>query len=200
VQLRKISINTYRSVILQYLQRHEYNVYDRTYWTCVQPDYFYILAGKCQMMGKYHWKLFRQVLREMYYRYPNAGDSRAVIGDMNAYPDCSGHPVGSHSTGYSVDVCYFTTTKNNFTQSGYTPIGEKTTPLWDEEDELINFDTERNRKFVLLIRQAFPHVRVLVDKRLKAVFASDLDWVWGGKPRKWNHHLHMHIELGKIEQ
>lgn len=150
------------------------------------------------MMGKYHWKLFRQVLREMYYRHLSSGDPRTVIGDMNASPDCDGHPSGSHSTGYSIDICYFTTAQNNFTQNCYTPHGEKTTRLWDSEDKLINFDKDRNREFVLLVRQAFPSAQILVDERLKSRFAPDLDWVYGNAPRKWNHHLHMHIFLGEI--
>jgi len=62
----------------------------------------------------------------------------------------------------------------------------------------VNFDVERNRLFVKMLKDAFPHVFVLVDRRLKARFAPSLDWVKGDTPKHYNHHTHMHVEMGKI--
>ena len=89
---------------------------------------------------------------------------------------------------------YFTTGPTNHTQ--YLPPGEERTEIWDG-DQLINFDTERNRLFAILLKEAFPRTRILVDERLKAVFARNLDWVVGNDPYQWNHHIHMHVNLGR---
>jgi len=78
------------------------------------------------------------------------------------------------------------------------PRGETRTEIWDGE-RLMNFDAKRNRLFMKLLRDAFPYVTVLMDKRIKAVCAPDLRWVYGNAPKKWNHHLHMHVELGALK-
>jgi len=37
-----------------------------------------------------------------------------------------------------------------------------------------------------------------MDKRIKAKCANDLYYVKGNEPKKWNHHIHMHLELGEL--
>ena len=78
------------------------------------------------------------------------------------------------------------------------PCGQARTEIWDG-DKLVNFDVERNRLFVKLLKEAFPHVVVLMDERIKAACAPDLGWVHGNPPMKWNHHTHMHVEAGKLK-
>ena len=63
----------------------------------------------------------------------------------------------------------------------------------------MNFDVERNRLFVKLLKEAFPHVVVLMDERIKATCAPDLGWVHGNPLMKWNHHTHMHVETGSLD-
>ena len=77
------------------------------------------------------------------------------------------------------------------------PKGEKRTEIWNG-NKLVNFDTERNRLFVRLLKQAFKNVTIFVDKRLKSKFAANFEWVVGNKPKQYNHHTHMHVEMGKI--
>jgi hypothetical protein len=173
----------------------EYNPRFTGWWRRIYSSYAFIMAGKCPMMAKYHWEVFKAVLYDMYWRSKEHVCPETSLGDGNAHHGCPGHPGNSHGTGMAIDVNYYTMGPNNHTQ--YVPPGETKTKIWSANNELINFDTGRNRVFCQSLHEVFPDVRIIMDRRIKAVVAPDLKYVQGDRPMHRNHHIHMHVSLGE---
>lgn len=96
------------------------------------------------------------------------------------------HPPGTHKSGYTVDLCYYTTGAHNCTQT----VGDvKRIELFDANGQLLLdptgkfwiLDVERNFELYCILFTAFPKGRCHVDARIGKRIIE-----WGKNHRKIN--------------
>jgi len=152
-----------------------------------------------------HAQVLAWIARQVYHRFPDRLDRRMWIGDCTPWSgDCPHHPAGTHSNNRAVDLNYYTLMDSHATH--YTAdYSRNLLWIWDRSDHdrvgypeslLPIFDAERNRYAYELIAKAFPGSRIMTNTALYDAMRPLPVQVSHTEGRLWNHHLHVHIDLG----
>lgn len=180
------------------------------------PYWIYGGNDSCSNLFWNHQKAVEVVAMSIFHDYPKAFDRRLSIGDScPRRGGCPHHPVGSHSTLYSLDVNYYTIGHSNTTQ--YRPGTETDdinmiTKIWEKMGRVLIpgvFDWERNFVFFYRLKQIFPRCTVSINSVLKEVIMDKLKikcnlrmlpkadrFISSTVGMTFNHHVHAHINLG----
>jgi len=170
---------------------------------------YWLYAGYCPYMLADHAQVLAWIARVIYHRFPDRLDRRLWIGDCTPWTgNCPGHPDGTHSNNRSLDLNYYTFEDNHATH--FTEdYSRNLLWIWDRTDHdrvgyaetlLPIFDAQRNFECWKLIAEAFPQCRIMTNTALYEAMRSCAgalpQQVSHTEGRLWNHHLHVHIDLG----
>ena len=166
------------------------------HWTSNDTGYIYL--------AREYLAILNLIAHIVDIKYPDGdwlilGDCTAASGDHIyhniGYPSVDGY--------YVLDVNYFTTGHN---VTHYPYGGYDTETIWLDVDgypyTLLDetvFQTEKNYYFCTLVKMCFPQSGMATNIGIYDTFSALGDPMvsYSGDQESYNHHLHMHINLGK---
>jgi len=161
-----------------------------------------------------YFQILELCVRETNFQFPNRLAPKIVILDAgSASGICPNHTTHNGYPPQAYDICYFTLTECNNTQSNKLPKAK----IWNEPDWTPNstlnlsvFDVERNAHFAYRLLKCHPNLQLIMAEKIKFALMSKyqkgtdqykvLSGIQGCADYGLNHWMHAHVYAREINR